>query len=330
MSDGHRERGDCADIETPVAVGPGTRDAIRPAADGIDQRGKTPITDAAVAAAESLRFTEERATVILVPDGVETSDPCTAARALQTAGIDFTAHVVGFDVTDAEALAQMRCLAEETGGTFTTAADAGELGDALRRVTAPPEPVVIAVAFEAVFDDDAPMDGPTDGPVDGPVARPNGPGARYDAIRVTPARAAPAATDVRLRADGGASSGRIALLSAPGDYVLRYVARAHGGILAERPIALRPSAAAPTGPDPVVAGMPIAVAWTGAPAAAYDWIEIARPGDAPGAGARLAVRAMDGSGTPDTPDGPGPYVIRYVSCADGGVLVERPVTLRAN
>ncbi|MEL6958553.1 MAG: VWA domain-containing protein [Pseudomonadota bacterium] len=152
---GHRERGNCADIETVVAPGQGNIDAIRSAVNNINPQGKTPMTDAIIAAAEALRYTEERATVILVSDGIETCnpDPCAAALALEQAGIDFTAHVVGFDVTDPEALAQMQCLADNTGGTFTTAADADELSAALQTVAvAPepePEPVVTQITFEA-------------------------------------------------------------------------------------------------------------------------------------------------------------------------------------
>lgn len=163
---GHRTRGDCADIETIVAPGTGTIPAIRDAVNGINPRGKTPMTDAIIAAAEALRYTEEAATVILVSDGIETCnpDPCAAARALESAGIDFTAHVVGFDVTDPEALAQMQCLADETGGTFTTAANAEELTRALETVAvAPqpdPEPAMIPVALRAV-------EGDTNGPLIG-------------------------------------------------------------------------------------------------------------------------------------------------------------------
>ncbi|MEO0625184.1 MAG: VWA domain-containing protein [Pseudomonadota bacterium] len=167
---GHRRRGDCSDIETLVTPGPETLPAISSAVGAINPRGKTPMTDAIIAAAEALRYTEEKATVILVSDGIETCnpDPCAAARALEEAGIDFTAHVVGFDVTDPEALAQMQCLAENTGGTFTTAANAEELTQALTTVAVAPEPepeppAPVDVTFEARLDAE---DGPL---VEGPV-----------------------------------------------------------------------------------------------------------------------------------------------------------------
>jgi len=162
---GHRRRGDCSDIETLVAPGADTLPAISEAVNAINPRGRTPMTDAIISAAEALRYTEERATVILVSDGIETCnpDPCAAATALEEAGIDFTAHVVGFDVTDPEALAQMQCLAENTGGTFTTASNAAELTAALTTVAVAPEPALVDVTFEARLDSE---DGPL---VEGPV-----------------------------------------------------------------------------------------------------------------------------------------------------------------
>jgi Ca-activated chloride channel family protein len=150
---GHRRRGDCADIETVVAPGAGTIPAIREAVQGVNPRGKTPMADAVIAAAEALRYTEEKATVILVSDGVETCnpDPCAAARALEEAGIDFTAHIVGFDVgSEPEALAQMQCMAEATGGRFLTADNAGELAEALTTVAVAPEPEPVPQTLRVV------------------------------------------------------------------------------------------------------------------------------------------------------------------------------------
>nr|WP_281378280.1 VWA domain-containing protein [Yoonia ponticola] len=152
---GHRERGNCADIETIVAPVPNSASEILAAVNAISPRGKTPMTDAIIAAAQALRYTEVAATVILVSDGIETCnpDPCAAARALNEAGIDFTAHVVGFDVTEPDALAQMQCIADETGGQFLTASDAEELSAALSTVAAvvqpDPEPILTRIDFRA-------------------------------------------------------------------------------------------------------------------------------------------------------------------------------------
>jgi len=160
---GHRRKGDCSDIETIIVPEGDQRAAIGAAVNGFKPKGKTPMTDAVIAAAEALKYTEEAATVILISDGVETCnpDPCAAARLLEATGVDFTAHVIGFDVgSDAAALAQMRCLAEETGGTFRSVANAAELGEALAVVAEPaphPAPKPVPTEFRA-----------TDGP-GGPV-----------------------------------------------------------------------------------------------------------------------------------------------------------------
>lgn len=136
---GHRQRGSCTDIETIVAPAPGTQDRILQAVNAINPRGRTPMTDAVIAAAQSLRSTEEAATVILVSDGIENCnpDPCAIAAELEAAGVDFTAHVIGFDVaSEPEARAQMQCIADNTGGQFLTADNAAELSAALEQVVA--------------------------------------------------------------------------------------------------------------------------------------------------------------------------------------------------
>jgi Ca-activated chloride channel homolog len=152
---GHREKGNCADIELLVEPGTDTRDAIRAAVEGLNPKGKTPLSDAVIAAAEALKFEEEAATVILVSDGRETCDrdPCEVGRRLAELGIDFTAHVVGFDVSDPEDQAQLQCLAENTGGRFLTASNAGELSEALAEVSAP-EAEKVDVLFEATEGED--------------------------------------------------------------------------------------------------------------------------------------------------------------------------------
>lgn len=157
---GHRTRGSCTDIETIVAPAPGTASDIIAAVNAIKPLGSTPMTDSVIAAAESLRYTEEAATVILVSDGIETCnpDPCAAARLLEEAGIAFTTHVVGFDVSDPEALAQMQCIAEETGGQFLTASNATELDLAMAAIVSEPapepEPALVSMTFTAVIGDD--------------------------------------------------------------------------------------------------------------------------------------------------------------------------------
>ena len=142
---GHRRKGDCEDIETLADVG-AARNDLRDQVRGLTPRGKTPLSASVAHAAEALGYTERKSTVILVSDGIETCDfdPCELARTLEENGVDFTVHVIGFDVR-VEDRATLQCLATETGGTFLAASDADELSDALTSVTqisTPPEPQV--------------------------------------------------------------------------------------------------------------------------------------------------------------------------------------------
>ncbi len=139
---GHRQKGACDDIELVVPPAAGTGQKIADAADGLRFIGKTPLSEAVRQAAQSLRYTEEKATVILITDGIETcnADPCALASELEQSGVDFTAHVVGFGLSDEEGR-QVACLAENTGGKYIQASDAGTLADALTQtVAAAPEP----------------------------------------------------------------------------------------------------------------------------------------------------------------------------------------------
>ncbi|BCH34644.1 VWA domain-containing protein [Mesorhizobium sp. L-8-10] len=139
---GHREKGNCADIELVVPPAAGRADAIASAADNLKFLGKTPLTASVRQAAEALRYTEEKATVILITDGLETceADPCAVGGELEQSGIDFTAHVVGFGLT-AEEGRQVACLAENTGGKYIQASDASALEEALvETVVAEPAP----------------------------------------------------------------------------------------------------------------------------------------------------------------------------------------------
>ncbi len=132
---GHNSKGDCNDIETLIKVGPKTDSKIVEIVNGLNPKGKTPLTAAVKKAAEELKYTEEAATVILLSDGIETCDldPCAVGKSLEEEGIDFTAHVIGFDVK-VEDQAGLKCLAENTGGKFLSADNAGQLGEALEAI----------------------------------------------------------------------------------------------------------------------------------------------------------------------------------------------------
>ncbi|PHS25343.1 MAG: hypothetical protein COA85_07080 [Robiginitomaculum sp.] len=129
---GHRRKGDCSDIEEIIAPGPVDAKTFSAALNALNPKGKTPLSAAVKQAAETLKYEENKATVILVTDGLETcnADPCAVASELEKLGVDFTTHVIGFDLSEKESRA-VRCMAENTGGLYFSASNATELSAAI-------------------------------------------------------------------------------------------------------------------------------------------------------------------------------------------------------
>jgi len=135
MAYGHRRKGDCNDIELLIPPGPLNRAAFLAKVNSLQPLGNTPLTRSVELAAEALKYEEQAATVVLVSDGLETcgGDPCALATKLEKAGVKFTAHVVGFDLTKEESV-KISCLASNTGGRYLAASDASSLQLALQSV----------------------------------------------------------------------------------------------------------------------------------------------------------------------------------------------------
>jgi hypothetical protein len=200
---GHRQKGACDDIEAIVPVGPVASAELLRRVDAIQPKGKTPMTEAVRRAAAELKYTEERAAVILVSDGEETcdADPCAAATALEQSGVDLTVHTIGFDVVEEKGREQLRCLAENTGGRFLLASDGASLKKAIE------EAVTVAVAPPPA--EPAPTEAPTEAPTVAPTAA---------EVPPTP-EAQPTAKPVTrtILPRGGPTSGDAVALS-PGEY----------------------------------------------------------------------------------------------------------------
>ncbi len=139
---GHRREGDCDDIETIAPLGPADKAALVAKVDGLNPKGKTPITKAVGAAFDGVRGREGTTTILLVSDGIETcgGDPCAAVRDAKAAGIDFVMHVVGFDVAK-EDVSQLECAAQAGGGLYFDAENAAELSAALDQAVAAAEEI---------------------------------------------------------------------------------------------------------------------------------------------------------------------------------------------
>ncbi len=159
MAYGHRKKGDCGDIETIIPVGKVNQAKYMSVINSLSPKGKTPITRSVRMAAEELRYTENKATVVLISDGLETcqANACAMAKELEKLGVDFTVHVVGFDLKNKDT-SSLQCLARETGGKYLAADNADELGDAINSVVA-----------EATQPEPEPVRQPEPQPVDQPV-----------------------------------------------------------------------------------------------------------------------------------------------------------------
>ncbi len=313
---GHRREGDCADIETLIPPGAVDPARVAGAVEGINPKGKTPLSDAVIHAARELRYEESKATVILVSDGIETCDrdPCEVGRALEEAGADFTVHVIGFDVEENEVLAQLRCLAENTGGEFSAASDAGSLKIALDRAVRrvriylrAPEIVFGGVGFEVEWSG---PDGPGDKIVIVPKGFPEG------------SLGVPAAT-----ADG--SPAHLVGPATSGPHEVRYVSGADGSTLLALEITARGAEATLEAPASIAAGGELEVIWTG-PAASGDLIALVPASDPDERYFTGRFSASTSAGSPaklQVFSDPGEYELRYLATRGARVLARRPITV---
>jgi len=272
MAHGHREKGNCNDIET---LEPGKFAAPRFAATvgRLRPKGKIPLTKAVQVAAESLKFTENRATVILVSDGEETCglDPCEVGRSLEELGIDFTAHVISFDVPE-DQVQGMRCLAERTGGRFLQAANANELREVFGRA------VATATDQQALRGGPATLSAP-DSVVAGSAFRVewSGPQNRSDQFIIRSPQDRATVRNVYIGDRDRQSPTELIAPESPGRFELRYETR-DGRVLAATSLnVVAAQASVDAVESAVTAGSKFEVAWTG-PRNAYDRLGMVRAG----------------------------------------------------
>ena len=256
MAYGHRRKGDCSDIEQLIAPAADTRDAIAAAVAKISPKGKTPLSAAVRQAAEVLRHSEEKATVILISDGEETCglDPCAVGADLEANGVDFTLHAIGFGIADDTARAQLQCLAENTGGVYRDAADAASLSAALSQATASPAEHEIEPAAAMVS-------GPATAQA-GRVIDIHWQGLAEEGDWV--GTMAPDAEDFVSRI--GIDHGNPAPMPTPpqeGSYDIVYVRYETGEVLARQPVEVTPMRASVSAPATGVTGGSVMVNWQG-------------------------------------------------------------------
>ena len=133
---GHRQKGDCRDVETLLSMQNTSKSALASSIQSIKPLGKTPLAYSAELVIDQLRASKQKATIVLITDGIESCDGdiCEVVTQAKAEGIDFKLHIVGFGLKEIETK-QLECAAKAGDGNYYDAADAGGLGDALYEAT---------------------------------------------------------------------------------------------------------------------------------------------------------------------------------------------------
>ena len=319
---GHRRKGDCKDIELMVPPAAGTSGQVLESVNRMRFLGMTPLSEAVKQAAEALRYTEEAATVVLVTDGLETcaADPCALATELEKSGVNFTAHVIGFGLTQAEG-SKVACLAENTGGRYLQASDGDSLAAALGEVvsepaaTVPPPPEASA---------DASLEAPDSAPIGKDVTiQWTGPASQLDVIAIVQlVDGKPTVHDYGYVEEG--KSATLTMPGEPGAYEIHYRHRDEK-VIATRPIQATPAQAVLTAPDAAAAGSTVVITWTG-PNAQLDTIQVAQVGSESYESYTYLNDTQQVELT--MPEQPGDYELRYVF-RDRETIATRPIRVVA-
>ena len=145
-----RETG-CKDTAQLYPVGPLDRTEAKTAVATLSPTGWTPIGPALLKAAGDLDGGDGSKRIVLISDGEDTCaplDPCEVAREIAAKGIGLTIDTLGL-VPTAKLSRQLSCIAEATGGTYTSVEHQDELTDRVNQlVDRAADPVVTPVPAE--------------------------------------------------------------------------------------------------------------------------------------------------------------------------------------
>ena len=133
---GHREEGDCEDIEYIIPLSASARSSITTEINKIRPLGRTPLARSAKLAIDELESSSQVATIILITDGIESCDGdlCEVIQAAKAAGLDFKLHIVGFGIIG-ENIDPLQCAAQAGGGSYYDAQDGKALSVMLNEAT---------------------------------------------------------------------------------------------------------------------------------------------------------------------------------------------------
>ncbi|MEU0193564.1 VWA domain-containing protein [Streptomyces afghaniensis] len=141
----------CKDTAQLYPVGPLDRTEAKTAVATLSPTGWTPIGPALLKAADDLDGGDGSKRIVLISDGEDTCaplDPCEVAREIAAKGIGLTIDTLGL-VPTAKLSRQLSCIAEATGGTYTSVEHQDELTDRVNQlVDRAADPVVTPVPVE--------------------------------------------------------------------------------------------------------------------------------------------------------------------------------------
>ncbi|MER7462347.1 VWA domain-containing protein [Streptomyces sp. NPDC097981] len=141
----------CKDTKQLYPVGKLDRTEAKTAVATLAPTGWTPIGPALLGAAEDLKGGNATRRIVLITDGEDTCaplDPCEVARDIAAQGIHLVIDTLGL-VPDAKTRNQLVCIAEATGGTYTSVQHTAELSGRVKQlVDRAATPVVTPVATE--------------------------------------------------------------------------------------------------------------------------------------------------------------------------------------
>ncbi|MFC8495014.1 VWA domain-containing protein [Streptomyces sp. NPDC057235] len=139
----------CKDTRQLYPVGPLDRAEAKTAVATLAPTGWTPIGPALLGAAKDLEGGDATRRIVLITDGEDTCaplDPCQVAREIAAKGIHLVIDTLGL-VPDAKTRQQLTCIAEATGGTYTSVHRTEELSRRVKQlVDRAADPVVTPVA----------------------------------------------------------------------------------------------------------------------------------------------------------------------------------------
>ncbi|MET7454566.1 VWA domain-containing protein [Streptomyces sp. NPDC005574] len=148
---GDNQKTGCKDTAQLYPVGPLNRTEAKTAVATLSPTGWTPIGPALLKAAGDLDGGDGSKRIVLISDGEDTCaplDPCEVAREIAAKGIGLTIDTLGL-VPNTTMRKQLSCIAEATGGTYTSVEHTDELTDRVNQlVDRAADPVVTPVATE--------------------------------------------------------------------------------------------------------------------------------------------------------------------------------------